>query len=307
MTAARTARRLLACYPPEWRERYGEELEELIVLAAGGGSIGWNTRLDVLRAAARERGRSALGLRPGGTTDQRAREGVAAVLCAWTVFALAGSVVAKTSEHWNDVMAGRVPVIATLGFEALRVAAVSTAALVVVGMLVALPATLELLRRDGLAAHRRPLARAAGLVAVAVGATAGLVAWADHVSPSARAGHDVLYATGFLVWAALGAAALLACTSAALDIQRRLRPLGPRARRTQSVLSAGATLGMAVMTAGTLAWWSAVSLRAPGALVGSSATVSASPWVGQLIAAALLMVGATVVAGAGARRALTAS
>jgi hypothetical protein len=231
---------------------------------------------------------------------------VAAVLCAWTAFVLAGLVVAKTSEHWNDVMAGRVPVIATLGFDALRVAAVVTAALIVVGMLVALPAALELLQREGLAAHRRPLARAAGLVAAAVGATAGLVAWADHVSPSARAGHDVLYAIGFLAWAALGAAALLACTAAALDIQSRLRPLGSRTRRTQSVLAAGATLGMAVMTAGTFAWWSAVSLRAPGALVGSPVQVQASPWVPQLIAAALLMTGATVIAAAGARRALTA-
>jgi hypothetical protein len=231
---------------------------------------------------------------------------VAAVLCAWTAVALAGSVVAKTSEHWNEVMPGRVPVIATLGFDALRIAAVATAAFVVVGMLVALPATLELLRGEGLAAHRRPLARAAGLVAVAVGATAGLVAWADRVSPSARAGHDVLYVIGFLVWAALGAAALLACTAAALDIQRGLRPLGSRARRMQSVLAGGAALGMAVVTAGTLAWWSAVSLRAPGALVGSPGEVHASPWVPQLIAAALLMAGATVTATAGARRALTA-
>jgi hypothetical protein len=306
MTAARTARWLRACYPRAWRERYGEELEELIVLAAGGASISWGIRLDVLRAAARERARCALGLGPGGAPDQRAREGVAAVLCAWAAFALAGAVVAKTSEHWNAVMLGRVPVIATLGFEALRIAAVVTAAFVVVGMLVALPATIELLRRGGLVAHRRPLARAAGFVAAALGATAGLVAWADHVSPSSRAGHDVLYVIGFLVWAALGAAALLACTLAALDVQRGLRPLGSRARRTQSVLAAGATLGMAVMTAGTLAWWSAVSLRAPGALVGSPAQVAASPWVPQLIAAALLMTGATVTAGAGARRALTA-
>jgi hypothetical protein len=306
MTAARTARRLGACYPRAWCERYGEELEELIVLAAGGGSVDWNTRLDVLRGAARERARCALGLGPGGGPHERSREGVAAVLCAWAVFAVAGSVVAKTSEHWNEVMLGRVPVIATLGFDALRIAAVVTAAFVVVGMLVALPAALELLRREGLAAHRRPLARAAGFAAAALGATAGLVAWADHVSPSARAGHDVLYVTGFLVWAALGAAALLACTLAALDIQRRLRPLGPRTRRTQSALAAGATLGMAVMTAGTLAWWSAVSLRAPGALVGSPVQVQGSPWVPQLIAAALLMTGATVIATAGARRALTA-
>jgi hypothetical protein len=160
MTAARTARRLGACYPRAWCERYGEELEELIVLAAGGGSVDWNTRLDVLRGAARERARCALGLGPGGGPHERSREGVAAVLCAWAVFAVAGSVVAKTSEHWNEVMLGRVPVIATLGFDALRIAAVVTAAFVVVGMLVALPAALELLRREGLAAHRRPPERA---------------------------------------------------------------------------------------------------------------------------------------------------
>jgi hypothetical protein len=303
MSASRTARRLLACYPPAWRERYGEELAELIVLTAGDGPVRWSTRLDVLRTAARERGRSVIGAGRAGDPERRVREGIATVLCAWTAFALAGVVVAKTSEHWNDVLGDRIPAVATVGFDVLRIAAMVTAALVVCGILLALPATWDLVRREGLLHRRSQIVRAYALSIAAVGATAGLSSWGGHLSAAQRNGHDTLYALGFIAWALLGAAALIACTAAALDTAARLRPLGPRIRRLQTVLAGLAATGMAVITAGVLVWWIAVALRAPAALVG--ATGSGSPWVPELIAAALVMVGGATTAGVGAARALS--
>jgi hypothetical protein len=305
MSASRSARWLLACYPPAWRARYGEELEDLILRAAGDGAIRWNTRLDVLRCAARERGRAALGLRPGAAPDRRAREGVIAVLCAWTAFAIAGAMVAKTSEHWDTALSGNVPLAATIGFDALRIAAIAAAVCVVAGVLLAAPATWRLLRHEGLAAHPRPLVRAALSVAAALGATAGLVAWAQDLTAGQRAGHDLLYAAAFLIWAALCALSLVACTRAASATAWRLPPLGARRQRAQSILAAGAALGMAVMAAGLIIWWVAVALRSPGALVGGGAA-GESPWVPALVGAAVLMTGGTVTATAGAWRALSA-
>ena len=59
MNAGRRPDRLLRWYPPAWRARYGEELEELIAEATGGGRVPWRTRLDIARSGTRERLRAS--------------------------------------------------------------------------------------------------------------------------------------------------------------------------------------------------------------------------------------------------------
>jgi hypothetical protein len=306
MTPRHTARRLLACYPAEWRARYGEELEELIVLVAGDGPVAWRVRADVVCGGMRERARLTLGSRPGAGAEERARDGLIAVLAAWVLFAFAGAIVAKTSEHWATALAGSVPGVASAGFTMLQVGAALAGALALVAIALSVPGLGRLLRAGGWPRIRGPVRRALGISVVALVATAALVMWAHHLSAAQREGHDDLYAAAFLAWAALGAACLAAWTAAAAGIARTLAPAGARRVRAQARLATAVVVAMAVMASATLAWWIAVALRAPAALTGTAVTAPASPWVPQLLVSGAMMVAAIALGTGGARRALRA-
>jgi hypothetical protein len=290
---------LLALYPAAWRRRYGDELDALIVdMHADGRDTGWRVHVDVLRAAARERLRGD----HRGEPSRRIRGGASLVLWAWAVFVLAGAIVAKTTEHWQQSLSGHPASIAKVAFAGLTVAAVTAAVLVAAGITLTLPAARRFLRQGGWSRIRLRTLIAAALTVAAVAATVTLVAWAHRLTVLDRNGHDHLYAGAFLCWAALVAAMVLAWTAVATAIVRGLR-CGRAVLRAQALLAPAVAILMAVMTVATVAWWALVGHDSPAALTGGPAAVQTSAIIPQLVVAGGLMLTATTIAAVGAARA----
>ena len=302
MTASRTIDRLLSCYPADWRARYGEELEALIVDMTGDRRVPWRVRADVIGGGGRERLRAA-GLTGDGPAPARVRAGAVLVMWAWALFILGGAIVAKSTEHWQSAMPARAGhTAATAAFDVLTGGALLTGVLVLAGIGLALPSMRRWLRDGGWRQIRGPIVTAAWLSAAVVAATIGLAAWAHGLSPHARNGHDGTYGIAFLAWAALCAVTLLAWTSAAARTARHLS-LTPRTLRSQARLASAAAVGMAVIAAATLVWWVVVADAAPGALTGGPDAGRPSAIVARLVVAIVCMLSATTLGAIGARRA----
>jgi hypothetical protein len=294
MSAAGTTARLLRLYPAGWRERYGEELEELIVQTSGDGRrVPLRTQLDVALAGARERLR-ATGLRGDGSPESQARGGVLLVLCAWALMVVAGFAVQRAAEHWQAVTPSASRSVPAFAFAALVVAAVLAAVAVLAGIALALPALRAFLRDRGWPAIRRRVLTAATLTGVAVAATAALVTWAHGLTGAQRDGHDAAYAVAFAGWALLLAATLAAWTAAAVATARRI-PLPAATLRAEAWLACVVTSAMLASTVATAAWWTAVADAAPR--LGATT---------QLTAALSAMALATLLGSVGARRAVLA-
>ncbi len=304
MSASRTASRLLRLYPRDWRARYGEELQALIVDMSSGRRVPWRVRADVAGAGGRERLR-ATGLGGGdGSSSDRARGGVSLVLWAWALFMVAGLLIQKASEHWQDVLSTRGHATATVAFDALGSLAVVGGLLVLAGIALTVPALLRFLRGGGLPRIRRIVLVAGALTLALALATGGVVLWAHGLSARDRNGHDIAYAIGVLAWALLGTATLAAWTTAATRTAACL-DLRPELLRLEARLAVAVSTAMVAMTAATAVWWVAVARTSPAALVGSMGPhgSAAAP---QLILAAALMVVAATLGGAGASRAARA-
>ena len=56
---SRRVLRLLRCYPPEWRARYGDEFSELLLAELADRPWSWRLTVDVARSAAAARLASA--------------------------------------------------------------------------------------------------------------------------------------------------------------------------------------------------------------------------------------------------------
>ena len=260
-------RRLLRMYPPAWRARYGDELEELLTHMRRDGRLSWRARLDVAAGAARERGRSA-GLRGPRLP------GALLVLCAWSGFVFAGALVQRGSEHWRDASAGRV--VPAIAFDALVGLAVLAGCLALAGVAATAPAVVRLLRAGGGRALARPFARAVAASAVAAVATGLLVTWAHGLTAAQRDGGDALYGAGFVVWALVVLGALAAWTALAVATARRL-DLGPAVVRAELRLARAVAAAMTAMTAATIVWWaSGVAASAPLEVAGLAGMTAAS-------------------------------
>jgi hypothetical protein len=304
VSASRICALLLRMYPSAWRERYGEELEDLIVEASDGERVPWRMRADVALGAGRERLRAA-GLVGGGGPGERVRGGLLLVLCAWALFVVAGVGVQKFSEHWQDATPAGSRALAAVGFDALVIAAVCGSMLVAAGIGLAIAQVATFLRVGGWPALRRRVVTAVLLTGVAIAATIALVIWAHGLTGRQRDGHDSAYAMAFVTWALLAAASLLAWVAAAVATARRLE-LAAATLRAQAWIACGVVVAMGAMTAATAVWWAALADHAPWFLAGRPVGSNASPLAPELLVAAMLMMLATVLGAAGARHAIRA-
>jgi hypothetical protein len=255
---------LLRWYPPAWRERYGAELEHLI---EDGGDVSWRMKVDVIVGGLRER------LRPP--------ESLYFVLIGWVLMTVAGLVVQKTSEQWQQSTGGNT------AFDALKVAAMFGSAFVIAGILAAVPALITHLRTRGWPSIRGPIIRAAAVTTVALAATAGLVAWANQLTAAERNGTDLGYSLGFLAWASLLVLCLVLWASAAIATGRQL-DLSTAVIKLEAWLSAGVAASTLGVTVATLTWWAQTGVGAA--------------WMMAWCAAAMLV--ATALAGVGAARSI---
>lgn len=303
MSAMRTSARLVRLYPPGWRARYGDELEDLIVEASGGQRVPWRLQIDVTLGAGRERLRTA-GLAGDRDPGERVRAGALLTLCAWALFVIAGGLVQRVSEHWQNAPAPGDRALPSAAFAVLVAGAVAASLLVVAGIAAALPSLSAFLREGGWPSIRRRVITAGWVTAAAAIGLLALVLWAQRLGARERNGADFAYALAFVAWALLAAAALLAWTRAAVTIARRLR-LPAATLKAEAWLATGVAAAMGAITAATLAWWAALA-DAPWFLAGAPAGTSASPWAPQLLLATTLMLIATAAGAAGAHQGLRA-
>jgi hypothetical protein len=223
VSASRTSARLLRLYPPQWRARYGEELEALIVEASGPDRMARRVRTDVALEAGRARLRAA-GLVGDGAPGDRVRGGALLALCAWALFVVGGLAVQKFSEHWQDAMPTGSRTLPSTAFDGLVVASV----LVLAGIGTAIPSLAAYLRGGGWPTIRRRVMTAAVVTLIAGATTVALVVWAHGLTGRQRTGHDVAYEIGFVLWALVAVACLFAWTAAAVATARRLALPRPR-------------------------------------------------------------------------------
>jgi hypothetical protein len=294
MRSARTTTRLLGLYPAKWRERYGEELAELITQTSGGSSrVPVRLQIDVALAGARERLR-AVGAHGHGAPGGQVRGGVLLVLRAWALMVVAGFAVQRASEHWQSLTPSGSRSVPSAAFVVLIVGGVLAAVAVVVGIALTLGALRVFLRDGGWERIRRRVLTAVGLSVLAIAATIVLVAWARGLTAAQRDGHDATYAVVFAVWVLLLASALAAWTAAAVSTARRLE-LPAVVLRIETALAGGVATAMFVTTAATAVWWASVA--AAGPRLGATA---------QLSVALAAMALATLLGAIGACRAVLA-
>ncbi|HEV2973754.1 MAG TPA: hypothetical protein VGX69_02015 [Solirubrobacteraceae bacterium] len=293
-------RPLLRFYPRWWRERYGEELEALLLQSGGGNRISWSARADVARAGLDERLRD-WGVGGGVPAYERARGGALLVLVAWIAFAIAGARVQKLSEHWQALTPLVHRALAVGAFDALAIAAATGGVFVVAGIALVLPRALAYVREGGWPAVRRPLARAALASAATLIAFAALSAWAHHLSTPARNGADTAYTVAFTLFALLAATTLACWTALAVTIARALR-LSVALLRVEALLACAVSATMLAMTLATALWWGALAHSAPWVLQGGPVGADRSPFSAWLFVSNSLMALATCLAAYGASR-----
>jgi hypothetical protein len=294
---------LLRCYPPAWRARYGEELQELIAQASDGRRMAWRMRLDIVLAGGRERFRAS-GLTGDSVPPvERSRAGTLLVLCAWVTLVVAGLGVQKISEHWQDVTPASRQGLPAGAFDALIGVAVAGAVLVLAGVACAVPSLLRYLLGGGWREIRTVVVRAMLMTVLAVVVTAALAAWAHRLSGAQRNGHDLAYSLGFAGWALLMLASAAAWTIAGISAARRIE-LSARLLRCQAWLAAALTATMAGVTVATAVWWVALQDAAPWFFSGRPVGSGSSALPPQLVAALLLMSVATSLGVAGVLRAV---
>ena len=125
--------RLLKWYPPRWRGRYGEEMVALMEDVLDGQAPSRRLRLSLVWAGLRERGHEAGLLGKTAPAVERARAGSLLVLCAWSVFMVAGISFAKITEHFGQVVPARNLALPNGSFDTVYVVAIVGGLLVVCG------------------------------------------------------------------------------------------------------------------------------------------------------------------------------
>ncbi len=295
--------RLLRLYPASWRDRYGDELANLI-MESTGGRVKWRTRLDVAVNAGRER-LLASGLSRNGAPARRAAGGLALALGAWWLFVLGIISLLKLSEHWSAAIQAHRRAAPNAAFDIVVTAASAAVLIVLAGVAVALPGFVSFLRSGGWRSIRRAVTSAAALSALAAAGVAGLAAWAHGLSAQQRNGHDVGYALAFLAVAALGAAALLAWTVAGVTTTRRLR-LSDTVLRIESRLLWGLALAMGAVVVAAGTWWAGRAVSWPPTAAATPDVSAASPYAPSMIIAGVAVLIATLGTGFAAGHAVRA-
>ena len=295
---------LVRCYPPGWRERYGDDLATYLD-DTYPGRLPLRAAASLLTGGLRERLRGSRMLGTAPPTGDRVRGGVLVVLAAWAVFVVAGASFAKLSEHFDTPLSDRTRTIPDLAYTALQGIATLSGLAVVAGIAMATPALVRFVSRGGWAQVRRHVLRAAVVTAPTAASTVAVVLWAHQLTAAQRNGGSPGYGAAFLAWAALAVVTVGLWTVAAVSTARRLTLSRP-VLLVEGALAVTATAGMLLMVAAASAWWAAMASSAPSFLSGG-APGPTSPWNPQLVATLALMLTALAVASTGAVRIIRAA
>ncbi|HEY5092461.1 MAG TPA: hypothetical protein VII60_04280 [Acidimicrobiales bacterium] len=295
------ATRLLKWYPPSWRSRYGDDFLAYVddTLDGKRPTVGFvsSIALGAVRERAHESG--LLGEHP--TPAVQSRGGSLVVLCAWSVFMLAGATFSKTSEHFAKAMPAGSSSPARVGFDIVAGCGALGMILVLIGACVALPSFVAFLRSGGWTVARRRILHSLTLTVLALVAIVPLSLWSRHLNSVQRNGGDGAYSGAFIAWAVLIALTLVSWDRVALQCVARMA-LSSRVLRVEALLATGVSILMVTITAGAALWWVRVGSSAPWFLQGTSYGSSASPLTPNLILTLALMVVAACAGALGVSR-----
>ena len=286
--------RMIRWYPADWRARYGAEMVALLEDELEGTTPTVGLRVSLALAGTRQRARSGGLPGDGASPGLRVQTGALIVLSGWAVVVLGGAGFATLSEHFMEAQAPQAQALARGAFTMAVALALCGGALVLVGAVLALPATLRFLRSGGWPAVRRRVWCAVVAAAGLVGATIGLAHWARHLTFYERNGGDVAYTVAFLAWALLVAVALGLLAAAGVAVGRRIT-------LERSVLRAEGALAIAVssfgtgLTVATGLWWVAMARGAPWFRVGTRPGTRPTPVTLSLVLVECCLVASSVV------------
>jgi hypothetical protein len=222
------------------------------------------------------------------------------VLCAWSIFVLAGIALQKTSEHWEGVVDPSARARAGIAFGTVQALAGIASLLVVAGAVAVLPAVARFLAAGGWRAVRRSVLRAAATCAVSAVAFGTLLWWAHRLSEPQRNGADLAYGLSALGAGLLVVASIATVTAAGVQIVRQLR-LSPGVLRLEGRLAEAVTAAMAIMAVATCVWWGVVAAAAPWFFGGTVGRHGSGIGLRTVVVMGL-MLGAVVLAALGSRR-----
>ena len=297
---------LLRWYPPAWRERYGDELIALMEDEMGDQGPSVTSKLSIARAGLRERCHEVGLVGDQLPPAERIWAGSLLVLCAWTVFVLAGASFSKTSEHFAQAVPLGSRTMPQDAFDVVAALGVAGLALVGLGAVAVVPAFVRFLRGGGWPAIRGHILGAIALTAVMSGSLVPLASWAHHLTEVQRNGGDGIYSAAITVWALLVAVTLAQWTAAGVAAARRIE-LSQSLVSLEAVCAVALAGVMVVITVATGLWWGAMANSAPWFLSGTAAGTRPSPFTSQLVVTMTMMLAAVLVAGYGTFRVTTAS
>ena len=290
--------RLLRCYPPVWRERYGDDLATYLD-DMYAGRLPVRAAASLIAGGLRERVHLARTDRTDRSAAHRVRAGVLAVLAAWAAFVVAGSGFAKISEHFDSALPPGTHRVPDVAYAVVQGMATVSGLTVVGGLALAVPALLRFISSGGWPAIRRHVVRAATATAVTACVTVAVAAWAHQLSTVQRNGGNAGYAALFLVWAGMVAVTLALWTVAVIVTAQRVA-LPRRVLLAEAALAIAVTIGMLTMLVAAATWWAAMASSAPWFFGGAPGFTSA--WSPPLVATLGLMVAALAAGGFGVIR-----
>lgn len=217
------------------------------------------------------------------------------VLAAWSIMIVGGASLAKMAEHFAVVLPTSSRSAARFAYDTVAIAGFVGTAFVLLGVVVALPGFLRLLRLGGWSELRHKFSRSLISSVVLIGAVVGMAAWAHQLNISQRNGGDGLYSAAFMVFAVVVVVTIGLWTVASVAAASRI-DFTPRELLFESYLALGVCLSSVVVVAATTAWWIQMSLHAPWFLNGTLTGVSGSPWSARVVGTVLVMTVATAVA-----------
>jgi hypothetical protein len=295
------ATRLLRWYPPSWRARYGDEFVAYVDDTLDGTRPSAGFVFSIALGAVRERGHESGLIGEHPTPVVQSRAGSLLVLCAWSVFMLAGATFSKTSEHFAQAMPAGSSSPARVGFDIVAGCGALGMILVLIGAFVALPSFVAFLRSGGWTVARRRVLHALALTMLALVAIVPLTLWSQHLNTVQRNGGDGAYSGAFVAWAVLIALTLVSWDRVALQCVATMA-LSTRVLRIEALLATAVSLLMVTITVGAALWWAQIGSSAPWFLQGASYGTSSSPLTPNLIIALALMVVATCAGALGVSR-----
>ena len=292
----------LRWYPPSWRARYGDELTALLD-DEYEEHLPPLVQLGLVTGGLRQRVRQSGLLGDSVPAAEGVRAGALLVLAAWVAFVVAGASFAKFSEHFDEALPHNMGGhrVADLAFTVLQTVAGVASILVVVGGVIAVPASVRYLRAGGWPSVRRHFLRALACTGITIAATVPLVVWAHRLTPHQRNGGFHLYGTVFLFWAALIVMTLTLWTVVAIAAGRRIE-LSRAILTWEAVLAVVIAAAMVVMVGATAVWWGAMAEDAPTFLNAGPGDVAGSPWDVWLVGTVALMAVAMATAAVGVVR-----